>query len=181
MNSQMLIGGTHKMEDTPQFRSALEKRQLMLMKEFDQKLQEFDSDRDNIDQDKKYKTLLFKQRDIMVALTTKLNERDEALIQKQDQLEVYEKIFKEHEDVIKTLKEGNQNLENVMKLNKIDIPNSLKENNDKIDAILTADQRKSLATSRTEMREKIKDRKGEKGKRGKFHSKRGKAPAKPAN
>lgn len=57
----------------------------------------------------------------------------------------------------------------------------MKANNDKIDAILTADQRKSLATSRTEMREKIKDRKGEKGKRGKFHSKRGKAPAKPAN
>ena len=30
------------MENTPQFQSALEKRQLMLMKEFEQKLQDFD-------------------------------------------------------------------------------------------------------------------------------------------
>ena len=136
MNSQLLIGGTHKMEDTPQFRSALEKRQLMLMKEFDQKLQEFDSDRDTIDHDFKYKTLLLKQRDIMVALTTKLNERDEALVQLQDQVEVYEKVYKEHEDVIKTLKEGYQNFEIVLKNNKIILPNNLKENNDKIIALM---------------------------------------------
>lgn len=39
----------------------------------------------------------------------------------------------------------------------------MKANRDKIDAILTADQKKTLAASRSEMRDKMKDRKGEKG------------------
>lgn len=55
----------------------------------------------------------------------------------------------------------------------------MKANRDKIDGILTADQRKTLAASRNEMRDKIKDRKGEKGKRGKHYSKKGKTPPPP--
>ncbi|TCC90501.1 hypothetical protein EZ428_14605 [Pedobacter frigiditerrae] len=41
-----------------------------------------------------------------------------------------------------------------------------KATQDKIDAILTADQKKTLDASRAEMRDKMKDRKGGKGSRG---------------
>lgn len=141
MNSQMLIGGSHKMEDTPQFRSALEKRQMMLMKEFDQKLQEFESpERDAIDHDKaqaeKFKSLLLKQRDIMVALTTKLNERDESLVMLQDQLELYENVYIDHEDLINSLKDTFKILESTLKDNNISVPNCLIQNEEKINKFL---------------------------------------------
>ncbi len=75
MNSQMIIGGGHKMEDTPQFRSALEKRQLMLMKEFDQKLKNFDFESERIDHDKaqaeKYRSILLKQKVIWLLCFSK--------------------------------------------------------------------------------------------------------------
>ena len=47
----------------------------------------------------------------------------------------------------------------------------IKANKDKIDAILTVDQKKTLAESRIEMRDKMKDRKAEKGKKGFRNSK----------
>ena len=98
MNSQVIIGG-HKIEDTPQFRSALEERQTILLKEFDQKFQEFERERQQIEEEKaqveRYKQLLLKQRDIMIALTTKLNERDETIVQLQEELDAYDKINRE--------------------------------------------------------------------------------------
>ena len=51
MNSQMLIGGK-KIEDTPQFRSALEEKQRILRKEFDEKMQEIEKERIQIEEDK---------------------------------------------------------------------------------------------------------------------------------
>ena len=51
MNSQVIIGG-HKIEDTPQFRSAFEERQTILLKEFDQKFQEFERERQQIEEEK---------------------------------------------------------------------------------------------------------------------------------
>lgn len=44
MNSQMLIGG-QKIEDTPQFRSALEEKQKIIRKEYDVKMQEIEKER----------------------------------------------------------------------------------------------------------------------------------------
>jgi len=141
MNSQMIIGGSHKMEDTPQFRSALEKRQLMLMKEFDQKLKNFEFESERIDHDKaqaeKYMSLLLKQKDIMVALTTKLNERDESLVQLQDQIDVYVKSFKEQEEIIKNLKDNTRIYENMLKANNISIPESVLDINEKINNVMT--------------------------------------------
>lgn len=56
----------------------------------------------------------------------------------------------------------------------------MKQNKDKVEAILTADQKKTLAASRSEMRGKMKDRKGDKGKRDPNNSKRGKTPPPPS-
>lgn len=84
MNSQMLVGGK-KIEDTPQFRTALEARQKLIRQEYELKLQEIEKERTLIEEDKaqvdRYKQLLLKQRDIMIALTSRLNERDETIIQ----------------------------------------------------------------------------------------------------
>ncbi|KQC01006.1 hypothetical protein AQF98_10065 [Pedobacter sp. Hv1] len=55
-----------------------------------------------------------------------------------------------------------------------------KTNKEKMDAILTADQKKTLAASRDEMRDKMKDRRGGKGPRGPRPEK-GTPPPPPAN
>lgn len=84
MNSQMLAGGK-KIEDTPQFRSALEEQQRLIRQEYELKLNEIERERNQIEEGKaqvdRYKHLLLKQRDIMIALTSRLNERDETIIQ----------------------------------------------------------------------------------------------------
>jgi len=125
MNSQMIVGG-HKIEDTPQFRNALEEKKTILLKEFDIKLQEVEKERQAIEEDKaqveRYKQLLLKQRDIMTALTSKLNERDEAILQLQEEIEAYDKINREQEEIIDNRNERNNLLENVLRRNNLGIP-----------------------------------------------------------
>lgn len=100
MNSQLLIGGK-KVEETPQFINALEERQRLIRKEYDVKMQEIEKERIQIEEDKqqvdRYKQLLLKQRDIMIALTSRLNERDETIIQLQEELEAYDRINRDTE------------------------------------------------------------------------------------
>lgn len=128
MNSQMIVGG-QKIEDTPQFRSALEERQTILLKEFDQKLQEFEKERQQLEEDKaqveRYKQLLLKQRDIMIALTNKLNERDEAIVQLQEELDAYDKINREQEEFIESKNQRIYLLENILARNNIRIPDDI--------------------------------------------------------
>jgi len=97
MNSQVILGG-HKIEDTPQFRNALAEKHSILIKEFDEKFQDIEKERQRLEIEKaeveKYKQLLLRQRDIMIALTNKLNERDEALIQFQEEVDAYDKVCK---------------------------------------------------------------------------------------
>ena len=90
MSEQMITGG-HKIEETPQFQNAL-KNQLKL---YENKILEIEKERQQLEEDKaenkEYKELLMKQRDIMNALTYKLNERDEHIAQLQEELESTEK------------------------------------------------------------------------------------------
>lgn len=59
----MLIGGK-KIEDTPQFRSALEEKQRLIRQEYEVKLTEIERERGQIEEDKaqvdRYKQLLLK-------------------------------------------------------------------------------------------------------------------------
>ena len=125
MNSQVIIGG-HKIEDTPQFRSALEERQTTLLKEFDQKLQEFDKEKQQIEEEKAqvdhYKKFLQKLRDIMISLTTRLNERNETIDQLHEEIEVYEKIIRNLEDDIEIKIHRINILEDALKKSNIEIP-----------------------------------------------------------
>jgi hypothetical protein len=64
---------------------ALEEKQKQIRREYEVKLMELEKERSLIEEDKsqvdRYKQLLVKQRDIMIALTARLNERDETIIQ----------------------------------------------------------------------------------------------------
>lgn len=90
MTSQVLVGGK-KIEDTPQFKNALEAKQRVIRQEYEVKLNELEKERQQLEDDKvqvdRYKHLLLKQRDIMIGLTARLNERDETIIQLQEQLD----------------------------------------------------------------------------------------------
>lgn len=131
MNSQVLIGG-HKLEETPQFISALEERQTKLSKEFDMKLQEFEKERQQIKEDKAqvehYKKFLLQLRDIMIALTTRLNERNETIDQLQEEIDAYDKINKDLEDVIELRNFTIDKLQEILKANKINLPPEIIEN-----------------------------------------------------
>eukprot|EP01022_Parablepharisma_sp_SALTPOND_P020695 TRINITY_DN3846_c0_g1_i1.p1 TRINITY_DN3846_c0_g1~~TRINITY_DN3846_c0_g1_i1.p1 ORF type:complete len:725 (+),score=104.86 TRINITY_DN3846_c0_g1_i1:732-2906(+) len=117
MSSQMLLGGK-KIEDTPQFRTALEEKQRIIHQEYEMKLQELEKERQQIEEDKaqvdRYKQLLLKQRDIMIALTARLNERDETIIQLQEELDAYDRIHKETEDKLENRMARVQMLENCL-------------------------------------------------------------------
>ena len=51
LNSQLLVGGK-KIEDTPQFKNALEEKQRIIRQEYDIKLNELERERQQIEEDK---------------------------------------------------------------------------------------------------------------------------------
>lgn len=99
LTSQLLIGG-QRIEDTPQFRNALEQKHKVIREEYEEKLQEIEKERQLIEADKaqvsRYKQLLLKQRDIMLALTARINERDDTIIQLQEELDAVRKELDKH-------------------------------------------------------------------------------------
>ena len=125
MNSQLLVGG-RKIEDTPQFRSALEEQQKLIRQQYEKRLQDLEKERNQIEEDKaqvdRYKQLLLKQRDIMIALTTRLNERDETIIQLQEELDAYDRIHRETEENLEFQKTKSDKFEQLLKENNIVIP-----------------------------------------------------------
>ena len=111
-------------ENTPQFISALEKRQNALLKEFDNKLKEFQQENmlinnnnniknNNNDNEEieRYKKLILKDREMMSTLTKKINEREEIILELQEDNEVFEKINEKQENYIFLL---NQNFTNLI-------------------------------------------------------------------
>ncbi|KAL4430593.1 hypothetical protein ABPG77_005833 [Micractinium sp. CCAP 211/92] len=103
MQSQLLIGG-QKIEDTPQFRTLLAKEQARIRQQYEERLRELENERQSVQEDKaqveRYKGLLLKQRDIMIALTQRLNERDEQILALQAELEAYDSRQKKLEDAL---------------------------------------------------------------------------------
>jgi kinesin family protein 3/17 len=71
-------------------------------KEYEGRLAEIEKERETIEEEKaqvdRYKQLLLKQRDIMIALTQRLNERDEQIMALQDELDAYDRHQKELEE-----------------------------------------------------------------------------------
>ncbi|GMH98062.1 hypothetical protein TrVE_jg12664 [Triparma verrucosa] len=73
-----------------------------MRKEMAGKMEEIEKERETIEEEKaqvdRYKQLLLKQRDIMIALTQRLNERDEQIMALQDELDAYDRHQKELEE-----------------------------------------------------------------------------------
>lgn len=128
MNSQMIVGG-NKIEDTLQFKNAIEANNSQMKKKLQEKLDEIEKERKEIEEGKsqveKYKKLLSKQKDIMIAMTNKLNERDEMILQLQEEIEAYDKINKEQEDQLEFRNERVVLLENILRRNNIPFPEDI--------------------------------------------------------
>ena len=101
MQSQLLIGGQN-VEDTPEFRTLLAAEQSRIREQYAVRLAELENERRSVAEDRaaaeRLKSLLVKQRDVMVALTQRLAERDAEVLQLQGAVEVAEGRAKEAED-----------------------------------------------------------------------------------
>jgi hypothetical protein len=101
MSSQLLVGGV---VETQAFRSALASEQMRIRKEYEEKLSQLDRERQTMEEDKaqvdRYKQLLLKQRDIMIQLTARLNERDQSILVLQEELDTYDKQQRMMEDAL---------------------------------------------------------------------------------
>lgn len=122
MNLQMITGG-QKIEDTPQFRTALQEKQVMLEKDFEQKLQEIEKEREQIEDSKAqveaYNKLLYKQRDIMNTLTSSLNEKEEKIASMQKTIEELNSRLNENIQIIQSKSNHIEELEEILEKNKI--------------------------------------------------------------
>ena len=107
MNSKMIQNDTHYGQDSnghsiPQTANMVE--------EYEEKLNEIEEKRHNVAEDKaqvqRYKQLLMKQRDIMIQLTSRLNDRDQSILALQEELDAYDNQQKMMENVLdqKTVK-----------------------------------------------------------------------------
>jgi kinesin family protein 3/17 len=80
----------------------MKEQQDKLRQEYEYKLTELEKERETIEEEKaqvdRYKQLLLKQRDIMIALTQRLVERDEQIMALQDELDAYDRHHKELEE-----------------------------------------------------------------------------------
>ncbi len=90
MQSQLLVGG-QKIEETAEFKNLVKR----VHKEYEDKLAELEKERQSVEKEQaqldRFKQLLVKQRDIMIALTGRLNERDETILALQEELDAYDR------------------------------------------------------------------------------------------
>jgi len=101
-------------EQTPQFKRIFEQKQEILLKEFEDKLKEYEKENNKLNNNneiERYKNLILKQREMMSDLTKKINEKDENIIQLQEDKELLEKINEQNDYYITLL---NKNFKNVI-------------------------------------------------------------------
>ena len=102
-----------EIEKTPQFKSALEQKQEILLQEFDNKLKQYQNDNkqsNNNTEIERYKNLILKQREIMSDLTKKINEKDESIVQLQEEKDLLEKMNEQQNNYISSLNKNFKNL-----------------------------------------------------------------------
>ena len=103
MSSKLMVGG-HQIQELPAFKMALQQEQEGIRRAYDQKVAELEKERQMMEQEKvqnyKYKQLLLKQRDIMIQLTARLNERDQSIMHLQEELDAYDTHQRMMEDAL---------------------------------------------------------------------------------
>lgn len=120
--------GNIKVEETPQFRKALEEKQKEMKIEFNKKLIQVQKSEPSVCEIKdNMNSILYQQRDIMNELTERLNERDDIIIQLQEELDAFDRIQMEQEqEIIKKDMKINQ-LEGVIREKNIPFPSESAE------------------------------------------------------
>ena len=98
LSDQIVAGGgggiTGDVAAHPGFRSAIQEAEERMRGEYEFRLAEAARERDRIEEEQaqvgRFKQLLLKQREIMILLTARLNERDEALAAAQEEIDAYD-------------------------------------------------------------------------------------------
>lgn len=120
MNSQMIMGGK-KIEETPQFQSALKNQ----LKEYELKLQEIEREKQQIQEDKmlseESKQTLSCQIEIMNSLAEKLSEKNDLIETMQEELDEFEQIENERDALLARVTQ----LEAILTKNKIPLPEKI--------------------------------------------------------
>ena len=133
------------LEDTPEFKKFFEEKQEILIKEFENKLKQFEKDKNysnnnntsstsrSAEEIERYKNLLLKHREMMSELTKKVNEKDENITLLQEENDIYQKINDQLQGYIINL---NQNFKNL-----IDYCSSLSKDKKNLDNFLNIHQK----------------------------------------
>jgi hypothetical protein len=104
MQSQLLLGGVQPTGTNAAFKQLIERERRTIAQQYEERLREMERElrqkekTEETAQVERYKQLLLKQRDIMIALTARLNERDEQILTLQEELEAYDKYQRQLED-----------------------------------------------------------------------------------
>jgi hypothetical protein len=105
MQSQLLGAGVAARRETETAMAArLKAEHAKIRHEYEGKIRELEADRQEAEEGRaqvgRYKAVLLKQRDIMIALTARLNERDETIIRMQEELKAYDGEYRRVEDAL---------------------------------------------------------------------------------
>ena len=127
MNFQLIPGGKKiKIEDTPEFKTLLQKHQILLQKDFNEKLNDLEKEKELIQISKEqvdsYNILLHKQRETMDNLTSNLKEKEDNINHLNEIIDSYEKIINEQDNIIEIKNQRIKLLENILIKNKIKFP-----------------------------------------------------------
>ena len=127
MNFQMIRGGQKiKIEDTPEFKTLLQKHQILLQKDFNEKLSDLEKEKELIQISKEqvdsYNILLNKQKEIMDNLTNNLKEKEDNINNLNEMIDSYEKIINEQDNIIEIKNQRIKLLENLLIKNNVKFP-----------------------------------------------------------
>ena len=169
MSFQMIPGGQKiKIEDTPEFKTLLQKHQILLQKDFNEKLSDLEKEKELIQISKEqvdsYNVLLHKQREAMDNLTNNLKEKEDNISHLNEMIDSYEKIINEQDNIIEIKNQRIKLLENILIKNNVEFPkDSLTTNSTPIFLSMTSKKNNSKKLNeKTSTNTKIKDNEEEK-------------------
>ena len=127
MNLQMIKGGEKiSIEETPQFKNALEEKKYLLEKDFEQKLLEIEKEREQIEDSKSqveaYNKLLYQQRDIMNNLTISLKEKEDIINYNRKIISDLNKKILELNNILQLRNDSIEEMEKILDENHISHP-----------------------------------------------------------
>ena len=127
MKFQMIQGGQKiKIEDTPEFKTLLQKHQILLQKDFNEKLNDLEKEKELMQISKEqvdsYNDLLNKQKETMESLTNNLKEKEENINHLNEMIDSYEKIINEQDNIIEIKNQRIKLLENILIKHNVSFP-----------------------------------------------------------